>query len=130
MKKGIQKSFLFLQSKREQKQKEVTQKKELKETIEAEEVIAAPLEKAETTEDVDVQYSYDDTSGQIALKVDEENEEQELQEVQLDDTPINEMGIDNLNDDYILPGIELLDEPVKQTQQREKSAIQKTVKTL
>ena len=127
MKKIFQKTFLFLQSKRERKQKETKQKKELKETIEAEEEIAAPLEKAETTEDVDVQYSYDDTSGQIALKVDEENEEQE---VQLDDTPINEMEVDNLNDDYILPGVELLDEPVKQTQQREKSAIQKTVKTL
>ena len=125
LKKNIQKVYKFWQEKRENKRVSEKEKAETQSQKIAEETLE-PLEKAEPEEVVDVQYSFDDNSGQIALKVEEDKspdkdheEEMSLREVELSDSI-----------DYLLPSIELLDEPVKQTQQREKSLIQKTVKVL
>jgi len=127
IKENVQKFFTMLWSKRKQKQEKNEEKKQQKQAVINEEVIT-PLEKAEPTEDVDVQYSFDEASGQIALKVEEEKQEQQVEEA-IDAAPISETVLNN-NNDYVLPSMDLLDAPVKQTQQREKSAIQKTVKIL
>lgn len=129
IKKGFQYVTKKVQTQRQAQQKE--RKKAKQEQASAvsevkEEPSPAPLAKPESTEGLDVQYSFNDDSGQLALKVDEQPA---VDESPVDNTPINEMELDQ-HDDYVLPSVHLLDEPIKQTQQREKSAIQKTVKTL
>lgn len=82
-------------------------------------------------EEVDVQFSYEETTGgQLALQMEEESstpskeEEKEVIDVSVIDMNSPE------NDHYELPSIELLAEPVKHSQQREKSQIHKTVHVL
>ncbi|MEI3604654.1 DNA translocase FtsK [Pseudogracilibacillus sp. SE30717A] len=80
------------------------------------------------TEDLDVQFSYDETNnGQLAMPMEEEIEPEE----ELNDLDVTVVDRNNeKNDHYVLPSIELLAEPVKHSQQREKSQIQKTVHIL
>src|SRR5690625_7728555 len=98
IKENVQKFFTMLWSKRKQKQEKNEEKKQQKQAVINEEVIT-PLEKAEPTEDVDVQYSFDEASGQIALKVEEEKQEQQVEEA-IDAAPISETVLNN-NNDYV-----------------------------
>lgn len=81
----------------------------------------------ELAEEVDVQYSFDDKTGQATLDMEELDPPMSEGDPELIDT--YEMITDDHND-YVLPSIDLLDESVKQSQHKEKSSIQKTVKVL
>lgn len=83
-----------------------------------------PVAEQAPTEELDVQYSFDENAEQLALDVVAEIEEDDVEDI-----PLHEIAVDD-NTDYILPSMDLLDEPVKQTQQREKSSIQQVVKVL
>ncbi|MFD2133186.1 DNA translocase FtsK [Pseudogracilibacillus auburnensis] len=78
-------------------------------------------------EEVDVQYSFEEsTNGQLIIPMDDH--EQEVEDEEMIEHMPNE--IENGMDHYELPSPHLLSEPVKHTQQREKSQIQKTVQML
>lgn len=81
--------------------------------------------------DVAVEYSFTETeTGQLSLQLEDENKNGgKRTDPSTDDEPVIHMT-SNENDQYELPSIELLDEPVKHTQQREKSQIKKTVQIL
>lgn len=83
------------------------------------------------TEDVDVQFSYDETNdGQLMMQMEEPSKSaEETEELEEIDVTVGDIGKEH-NDHYVLPSIELLAEPVKHSQQREKSQIQKTVHIL
>src|SRR5699024_4017885 len=126
MKQTIQKWYQKLRSKWEQSKK-TRENKESKEDTQSLESSVNPKEEEEASKELDVHYSLNQQSGQASLNIeDTENPPGEEME-EIDETYEMNGGDDN---EYVLPGIELLDETVKQSQHREKSAIQKTVRVL
>src|SRR5699024_6497699 len=126
MKQTIQKWYQTLRSKWEQSKKS-RENKESKEETQSLETSVIPKEEVEASEELDVQYSFDEQTGQASLNI-EDTENPPVEEMEeIDETYEMNGGDDN---EYVLPGIELLDETVKQSQHREKSAIQKTVRVL
>lgn len=123
MKQTVQKWYEVLQSKWE-KSKTSRQNKETKADAETSVV---PKSEIEASEELDVQYSFDEQTGQASLDI-EDTENPPVEDIE----EIEETYEMNVSDDneYVLPGIDLLDETVKHSQHREKSAIQKTVKVL
>ena len=83
-----------------------------------------------TDEEIDVAYALTESdTGQLMMEI--EDEEEKLDEkVQSDTAHIHIEVTDGENDHYELPSIDLLAEPIKHTQHREKSQIQKTVQVL
>lgn len=78
------------------------------------------------TEEFDVQFAHDETTGQMFIPV-EEDENRETD----DEEETEEIVIASENDDdYELPSIELLDEPKKQAQRHDKVQIKSTVQIL
>lgn len=75
------------------------------------------------TEDIDVQFSHDEQTGQMFIPIEDE-EDSEVEEEE--EIVISTSG----DDEYELPSIELLDEPKKQTQRHDKAQIRSTVQTL
>lgn len=73
-------------------------------------------------EEVDVNYSYEETTGQMTLPIETKEKTADKDELILE--------TEQQDSDYELPPLDLLAEPVKHSQQREKSQIQKTVKIL
>src|SRR5699024_9949086 len=123
MKQTVQKWYEVLQSKWE-KSKTSRQNKETKADAETS-IVPKPEEEA--SEELDVQYSFDEQTGQASLDI-EDTENPPVEDIE----EIEETYEMNVSDDneYVLPSIDLLDETVKHSQHREKSAIQKTVKVL
>lgn len=126
----IQDSIHKIHKKRKARKKEVEKAKReqasatnVEDSDGVEEVVSMPLDQPTEAEEVDVAYSLDDT-GQLTAGIDDVIEQEEKV-----DTPIHHIQ-STQDDDYILPSINLLDKPMKQTQQKEKSSIQQTVKTL
>ena len=123
MKQTVQKWYEVLQSKWE-KSKTSRQNKETKADAETSVV---PKSEIEASEELDVQYSFDEQTGQASLDI-EDTENPPVEDIEeIEETYEMDVGDDN---EYVLPGIDLLDETVKHSQHREKSAIQKTVKVL
>ena len=123
MKQTGQKLYEVLQSKWE-KSKTSRQNKETKADAETSVV---PKPEIEASEELDVQYSFDEQTGQASLDI-EDTENPPVEDIEeIEETYEMDVGDDN---EYVLPGIDLLDETVKHSQHREKSAIQKTVKVL
>lgn len=88
--------------------------------------IAVQVETVDSDEEVAVQYSFEESeSGQLEIPIEEENDEDDAAHHERI-TGIQAEGTSN----YELPPIELLSEPIKHTQQQEKSQIQKTVQLL
>ena len=123
MKQTVQKWYEVLQSKWE-KSKTSRQNKETKADAETSVV---PKSEIEASEELDVQYSFDEQTGQASLDI-EDTENPPVEDIEeIEETYEMDVGDDN---EYVLPDIDLLDETVKHSQHREKSAIQKTVKVL
>lgn len=123
MKQTGQKLYEVLQSKWE-KSKTSRQNKETKADAETSVV---PKSEIEASEELDVQYSFDEQTGQASLDI-EDTENPPVEDIEeIEETYEMDVGDDN---EYVLPDIDLLDETVKHSQHREKSAIQKTVKVL
>src|SRR5690625_3527411 len=76
-----------------------------------------------TPDDLDVQYRYKETkSGQLEIDIDEEP---------MEEAPMEQLKFKKQdNEPYNLPPVQLLNEPLAQSQQREKSQITKTVQLL
>ena len=100
----------------ENRQKQQDKKLKKKEEIEK---IPSPVEE----DVVDVAYSFEETEhGQLEVQLMEDVLEEQ------DDASFSVPNV--TNEDYTLPPVSLLAEPVKHTQQKEKSQIQSTVKLL
>lgn len=126
MKQTVQKWYEILRSKWE-KSKISRQNKETKADAETLETSVVPKPEVEASEELDVQYSFDEHTGQASLDI-EDTENPPVEDIEeIEETYEMDVGDDN---EYVLPGIDLLDETVKHSQHREKSAIQKTVKVL
>lgn len=78
-------------------------------------------------DEVTVQYSFDDETGQLSMPT-EEVDEEISEEEKLDHVTLTIDSVDE--DEYELPPLELLDEPVVHSQIKEKSQIKKTVRIL
>ncbi len=79
---------------------------------------------------VDVQFSYEENdSGQLMLQMEDENSTPPEETEEEIDVSVIDMN-STQNDHYELPSIDLLSEPIKHSQQREKSQIHKTVQVL
>lgn len=128
IKQNTQKTYRNLHSKWDEKRTTRQNKsKQNQEQTESLEVSVTPQVEVEASEELDVQYSFDEQTGQAALDI-EDTEGSPVEDIdKIDET--YELNIDDDND-YVLPSINLLDETVKQSQHGEKSAIQKTVKVL
>src|SRR5699024_1128225 len=99
-----------------------------KQAKEAKTKIIEQKESKEEEQDVDVQFAYSD-NGQLAIPVEEEKEEDQEKEASTED--IENMSFQEAeNDNYVLPPITLLNEPVKQSQTKEQSQITHTAKVL
>ncbi len=79
----------------------------------------------EPVEPIDIQFAHDASTGQMFIPL--EDEDEEMEENDVDNIVIHGTSDD---DDYELPPIELLDEPKKHTQRRDKARIKSTVETL
>lgn len=128
IKQNTQKTYRNLHSKWDEKRTTRQNKsKQNQEQTESLEVSVTPQVEVEASEELDVQYSFDEQTGQAALDI-EDTEGSPVEDIdKIDET--YELNIDDDND-YVLPSINLLDETVKQSQHGEKLAIQKTVKVL
>lgn len=78
-------------------------------------------------EDFDVQYTFEEPGGQLSMQIEEEIEKDEQEEETM---PKINIAFSSDDADYELPSPSLLADPIKHTQQREKSQIQKTVRML
>ena len=129
IKKRIAETLIKLKEKR--KAKKEAAKSDDGETLSyemAEEAAPESEELKKPAEEVDVQFSYDEeTNGQLMLQMEEEQQEPPQEEEEIE---VSVIGVEEDNDSYELPSIDLLNEPVKHTQQKEKSQIQKTVQVL
>lgn len=91
--------------------------------------VEEPIEQIDEDPSMDVKLAYTD-DGQLAIPVDEEPKE-ELEEVDETDAEIEDIAFtEKENDDYILPPLELLNEPQAQSQASEQAQIKKTAKVL
>ena len=88
------------------------------------------MEETEQDNPLAVEYSFtEDGTGQMTIKLDQNDPSNQNNDDSKEDEPIIQMN-QSENDRYELPSVDLLDEPVKYTQQKEKSQIQKTVQIL
>lgn len=88
------------------------------------------VEETEQDNPLAVEYSFtEDGTGQMTIKLDQNDPSNQNNDDSKEDEPIIQMN-QSENDQYELPSVDLLDEPVKYTQQKEKSQIQKTVQIL
>ncbi|HLR71516.1 MAG TPA: DNA translocase FtsK, partial [Pseudogracilibacillus sp.] len=123
--------FKEMKEKRERKKaaKEISKEAKTSNNVSVQENFPDNEAVEKRAEEIDVQFSYEEaSSGQLMLQMDEEKQQVEefAEEV---DVSIIDMNQEE-NDHYELPSIDLLAEPVKYSQQREKSQIHKTVQIL
>lgn len=81
---------------------------------------------------LDVQYSFEEPSGQMTFQEEEPVPVQDktTESAVIEEEPMIKPEVPGDQEAYELPSLELLSEPLKQTQQKEKSQIQKTVRVL
>lgn len=92
-----------------------------------------PVKLPEEEAALDVQYSFEEPSGQMAAFQEEEPEpaKEKPEEAASEEVePVMQPATLEDQEHYELPSLDLLSEPLKQTQQKEKSQIQKTVRVL
>src|SRR5690625_4817012 len=112
--------------KRKKTKKKMKKKRVRKQQPEpVQEEVIEPVQAVVPDDGIDVQYTYKaNKSGQLQIQMDEpteENKEDMTEEIEFQQQD---------HEPYILPSIELLNEPKNQSQQKEKSQIKKTVQLL